>query len=78
MCAVQTAHDITRPPDHPITEYLTCTTIPGPLHQVYYSCHDTHRYLPYRTYHLHTTRQANTILHMIQGKSSRTTEMSRI
>jgi hypothetical protein len=32
----------------------------GPLHQVSYSCHDPHRY------HLHTTRQANAILHMIQ------------
>jgi hypothetical protein len=35
----------------------------GPLHQASYSCHDPCRYPPCRTCHLHTTRQANTILH---------------
>jgi hypothetical protein len=38
---VQTAHGSTRPLDRPTTEYPTCTTIPSPLHQVSYSCHDT-------------------------------------
>jgi hypothetical protein len=58
-CTVQTVHSVTRPPDHPATEYLTCVTIPGPLQQVSYSCHDPHRCPPCRTYHLHTMRQAN-------------------
>jgi hypothetical protein len=52
--------------DRPATEYLTCATILGPLHQVSFSCHDPHRCTPYRTFHLHTTRQANTILKMKQ------------
>jgi hypothetical protein len=52
----------TVPADRPITEYLTGPTIPGPLHQVSYSYHGPYRYMPYRTCHLHTTRQANTIL----------------
>jgi hypothetical protein len=30
---VQTAHGATRPLDRPATEYLTCATIPGPLHR---------------------------------------------
>jgi hypothetical protein len=59
---VQTAHDATRPLDHPATEYPTCATILGPLHQVSYSYHDPHRYMLCRTCHLHITRQANTIL----------------
>jgi hypothetical protein len=29
--------------DRPATEYPTCATILGPLHQVSYSCHDPHR-----------------------------------
>jgi hypothetical protein len=37
--------------------------------QVSYSCRDPHRCLPCHTYHLHTTRQANTILHTKKGKS---------
>jgi hypothetical protein len=61
-CTVQTAHDATRPLDHPATEYPICGTIPGPLHQVSYSYHDSHRCTPCRTYHLHTARQANVIL----------------
>jgi hypothetical protein len=36
--------------------------IPGPLHQVSYSYHNPHRCPPYRTCHLHTTRQVNAIL----------------
>jgi hypothetical protein len=63
---VQTAHDITRPLDRPATEYPTCATIIGPLHQVSYSCHDPHHYTSCRTCHLHTMRQANTILQMNQ------------
>jgi hypothetical protein len=43
-----------------------CLTIPNPLHQIFYSCLDPHRYSPYRTYHQHTMRQANTILHTKQ------------
>jgi hypothetical protein len=44
MCTVQTTHDVTWPLDCPVTEYPTCATIPGPLCQVSYSCHDPHRY----------------------------------
>jgi hypothetical protein len=65
---VQIAHGVTRSPDHPTIEYLTCVTIPGPLHQVSYSFHDPSHCLSCRTCHLHTTRQANTILLMIQDK----------
>jgi hypothetical protein len=63
MCMIQTAHDVTRPPDRPTTEYPICATIPGHLHQVSYFYHDPRRCLPSRTCHLHTTRQANAILH---------------
>jgi hypothetical protein len=63
---VQIAHGITRPLDHLATEYPTCVTIPGPLHQVSYSCHDSRRCTSCRTCHLHTMRQANTILQMKQ------------
>jgi hypothetical protein len=44
-------------------------TIPSPLHQVSYSCLDLHRCPPCRTCHMHTTRQANTILHTNKGNS---------
>jgi hypothetical protein len=67
LCTVQTAHDVTRPPDRPATEYPTCATILGPLHQVFYSCHDPHCCPPCHTSHLHTMRQANMILHIKQG-----------
>jgi hypothetical protein len=67
-CTVQTAHDATRPLDHPANEYPTCATIPGPLYQVSYSCHDPHHCMPHCTCHLHTTRQANTILHTNKDK----------
>jgi hypothetical protein len=60
-CTVQTAHGVTRPPDHSATVYPTCATISGPLHQVSYFLHDPHRCPPCRTCHLHTMRQANTI-----------------
>jgi hypothetical protein len=63
---VQTAHGTTRPLDHPATEYPTCATIPDPLHQVSYSCHDFRRCTSCRTYHLHTMKQANVILEMKQ------------
>jgi hypothetical protein len=67
-CQVQTAHGATRPLDRPATEYLTCATILSPLHQVSYSCHDPRRCTPCRTYHLHTTRQANAILQWNKDK----------
>jgi hypothetical protein len=50
-CTVQTAHSVTWPLDRP-----ACATIPGSLHQVFYSCHDPRRCMPCRTYHLHTKR----------------------
>jgi hypothetical protein len=65
-CKVHTAHGITWPPDHPATKYPICVTIPSPLQQVSYSCHDPRHYPPCRTCHLHTTRQANMILQMKQ------------
>jgi hypothetical protein len=65
---VQTAHGATQPLNRSATEYLTCVTIPGPLHQVSYSCHDPHHCTPCRTCHLHTTRQANVILQTKQDK----------
>jgi hypothetical protein len=77
MCMVHTAHDVTRPPDHPATEYPTYATILGPLYQVSYSCHDSHHCPSCRTYQLHTTRQVNAILHMNKDKG-KITEMSRI
>jgi hypothetical protein len=61
-CTVQTAHGAIRPLDRPATEYPTYATIPGHLHQVSYSSHDPRCCTPCRTYHLHTTRQANVIL----------------
>jgi hypothetical protein len=63
---VQTAHSVTRPLDRSATEYPTYAIILVPLQQVSYSCHDPRRYTSYRTCHLHTMRQANTILHTIQ------------
>jgi hypothetical protein len=66
---VQIAHGIIRPLDRSATEYPTCATISDPLHQVSYSCHGPRRCTPCRTYHLHTTRQANVILRMKKGKS---------
>jgi hypothetical protein len=60
-CTVQTAHGATRPLDHLTIEYTTCVTIPGPLHQVSYSCQNPCRCTPCRTCHQNTTRQANTI-----------------
>jgi hypothetical protein len=63
-CTVQIVHNATRPLDRSATEYPTYATILVPLHQISYSCHDLHRCTSYRTYHLHTTRQTNTILHM--------------
>jgi hypothetical protein len=54
-------HPTSRSSDHQVPDL--CLTISGPLHQVSYSFHDPHRCPPYHTYHLHTTRQANVILH---------------
>jgi hypothetical protein len=59
-------HPTSRSSGHQVPEL--CLTIPSPLHQVTYSCLDPRRYLPCLTCHLHTTRQANTILHMNQDK----------
>jgi hypothetical protein len=73
---VQTAHDATRPLDRPTTEYSTCVTIPNPLHQVFYSCHDPRRCTPCRTCHLHTTRQANVILQMKQRQKKKNKTIS--
>jgi hypothetical protein len=67
----------TRHLDHSATEYQTYAIIPGPLHQVSYSCHDPRRCTPCRTCHLHTMRQANTILQRNKNKG-KTIEMSRI
>jgi hypothetical protein len=63
---VQTAHGATRPLDRSATEYPTCATILGPLHQVSYSCHGPHHCMPCHTCHLHTMSQANVILQMKQ------------
>jgi hypothetical protein len=65
---VQTTHGVTRPPDRSATEYLTCATISGPLHQASYSYHDPHHCLACRTCHLHTMKQANMILHTDKDK----------
>jgi hypothetical protein len=62
-CMVQTAHSVTQPFDRPVIEYTTCVTILGSLHQICYSYHDPRRCPSCRTYHLHTMRQANMILH---------------
>jgi hypothetical protein len=67
-CTMQTAHSATRPLDRPATEYPTSATIPSHLHQISYSCHDPHRCTSCRTCHLHTMRQANTILQTKQDK----------
>jgi hypothetical protein len=66
MCMVQTTYGATQPLNRPDTEYPTCATIPGPLHQVSYSCHDPHHCTPCRMSHLHTMRQANMIVQMKQ------------
>jgi hypothetical protein len=58
----------TRPLDCPATEYPTYATILGPLHQVSYSCYGPHHCTSCHTCHLHTTRQANTILQWNKGK----------
>jgi hypothetical protein len=78
MCQVRTTHGAARPLDHPATEYPTCATIPGPLHQVSYSCHGPRRCTPCRTYHLHTTRQANVILQWKKDKRKIKWKLSRI
>jgi hypothetical protein len=66
MCTVQIAYGVIWPPDRLTIEYPTCATISGPLHQVFYSCHNPHRCPPCCTCHLHTMRQANMILHTKQ------------
>jgi hypothetical protein len=59
-------HPTSRLSDHRVPDL--CLIIPGPLHQVSYSCHDSCHCPPCHTCHLHTTRQANAILHMYQDK----------
>jgi hypothetical protein len=56
LCMLQTTHNITWPPNCLTTKYPTCVTIPSPLHQVSYSCHDPHCCLSCCTYHLYTMR----------------------
>jgi hypothetical protein len=58
-------HPTSRSSGHRVPDL--CVTIPDPLHQVSYSCHDPHHCLLCRTCYLHTTRQANTILHTNKG-----------
>jgi hypothetical protein len=53
-------HPISRSSSHRVPDM--CIIILGPLHQVSYSWHDPYRCPPCRTCHLHSTRQANTIL----------------
>jgi hypothetical protein len=67
-CQVQTVYSVTRPVNHPVTEYPTCVTISDSLHQVSYSYHSHHHCTPCRTCQLHTTRQANAILQMNKDK----------
>jgi hypothetical protein len=59
MCTVQTAHGITRPPDHPATEYPTCVTIP-----VLYTRSSTHATILVVV--CHAAPATCTVLHMIQ------------
>jgi hypothetical protein len=47
-------HPISWSSDHRVTDL--CLSTPGPMHQVFYSCHDPHRYLPCYTCHIYTTR----------------------
>jgi hypothetical protein len=64
-------HGADRTQHHPTSRSFShqvpdlCLIIPGPLHQVSYSCHDPHCCPPCHTCLLHTTRQANAILHTI-------------
>jgi hypothetical protein len=58
-------HPTSWSPGHQVPDL--CLTIPSPLHQVSYSCHIPHHCLSCCTCHLHTMRQANTILHMNKG-----------
>jgi hypothetical protein len=60
-------HLTSRSPGHRAPDL--CLIISGPLHQVSYSYHNPHCYLSCRTCHLHTTRQANTILHTNKSNS---------
>jgi hypothetical protein len=57
-------HLNSRSPGHRVPDL--CLTIPGPLHQVFYFCHDPHRCPPCHTCYLQTTRQANSIHHTKQ------------
>jgi hypothetical protein len=77
-CAWYRSH--TASPDLPIARpsiTRLCLTIPGPLHQVFYSCHNPHRCPPCHTCHLYTMRQANAILYMDKDKG-KTTKMTQI
>jgi hypothetical protein len=63
LCTIQIAHsDLTSwSSGHWVPDL--CLIITAPLHQASYSCHDPRRCPPCRTCQLHTTRQANVILH---------------
>jgi hypothetical protein len=69
---VQTTHSVTRPPDHPTTEYPTCVTITGPLYQVSYSCHDLHCCPPCHTWHHETSKCYSSNETMDKGKTVKT------
>jgi hypothetical protein len=53
--------------DHRVPDL--CLTLTGPLHQVFYSFHDPHHCPSCHTYHLHTMRKANVILHTNKDNS---------
>jgi hypothetical protein len=52
--------------DRLATKYPTYAIIPGPLHQVSYSCHGPRRCTACHTCHLYTTGQENVIFQMKQ------------
>jgi hypothetical protein len=58
-------------------EYPTCVTITDPLHQIFYSWHDSHHCMSCHTCHLYTTRQANIILQKNKDKKNKA-KLSRI
>jgi hypothetical protein len=60
--ASRRCHPTFRSSDHRVPDL--CLTILDPLHQVSYSYLDPHCCPPYRTCHVHITRQANMILHI--------------
>jgi hypothetical protein len=76
-CRVQTANSVTWPSDCPVTEYPTCATIPDPLHQVSYSCHDPHR-CRYAAPAIFTPRDKETRFSKWNRDKGKTTKMAWI